>query len=323
MLALVVDPQQPGTIRVVREYPDPEPRGDEVLVRMLRAGICSTDLEIVKGYMGFRGVPGHEFVGRVIEGPRELRGRRVVAEINCAPIGSPPLPDAERKHLKSRTVIGILARDGAFAERLVVPQQNCHVLPDAITDDAGVFVEPLAAACQILEDHAIVRTHRVAILGSGRLGLLCAQALGTTGCELQVLGRNPVTLGLCAQLGIPAARTADVEPRADRDFVVECTGSAEGLRLAMRYVRPRGTIVLKSTYANPQALDLSPCVIDEIRVCGSRCGPFSRAIRMLEAGWISTHALVSRVYPLSMGVEAFAAAADPRHVKVLLSSDGE
>lgn len=329
MQALIANREQPGTIEFRDDHPQPKAGPGEVLIRVHLAGICSTDLEIVRGYMGFRGVPGHEFVGTVEEGPATLRERRVVAEINCAPprvtgvnAGARKLDDDTRKHLPGRTVIGILGRDGAFAERLVVPAENCHVVPDAVPDRHAVFVEPLAAACQVLRDHPVSNDTRATVIGTGRLGILCAQVLANAGCALQVLGRNEHTIALCRRLGLEAGNVDESPPRADRDLVVDCTGTADGLRLAMRIVRPRGTIVLKSTYAQPPTIDLAPIVIHEVTVAGNRCGPFAEALRLLERGAVQVEPLISRTYPLSQGVEAFAAAADRANVKVLLSAGG-
>lgn len=304
-------------------YPDPTPGPGEVLVRVHLAGICATDLEIVRGYMAFAGVPGHEFVGRVVIGPPALLGRRVVAEINCAPAPpdtAPPVLDGDaRKHLPGRTVLGIVGRDGAMAELLAVPAQNCHLVPDSLRDEQAVFVEPLAAACQVVSDHPVDACTRAAVLGSGRLGILCAQVLAAAGCAPVVLGRNAGTLRFCRALGLDARPAAEAAPRADFDLVVECTGAADGLRLAMNLVRPRGTIVLKSTYAEPPAIDLSPIVIHEITLAGNRCGPFAEALSLLERGAVEVEKMVTGVFPLREGAAAFAAARDPKHIKVLVA----
>lgn len=316
--ALIANRTAPGSLEFRFDHPEPTPAPDEVKVRVRYAGICSTDLEIVRGYMDFRGVPGHEFVGDVVTGPAELIGRRVVAEINCAPAGSPPMPDEVRKHLPRRSVLGIAGRDGAFADFVTVPAQNCHVVPDSISDREAVFVEPLAAACQVLRDHPVSAETTASVIGTGRLGILCAQVLAATGCRLEVLGRNPETMKFCRGLGLTVRDVSGVTGAADRDVVVDCTGSPDGLRVAMKLVRPRGTIVLKSTYAQPTAIDLAPLVIHEITLAGSRCGPFPHALALLERRQVDVAGMVSAVYPLSRGVEAFTAADDPRNIKVLL-----
>jgi threonine dehydrogenase-like Zn-dependent dehydrogenase len=292
----------------------------EVLIRVHLASICSTDLEIVKGYMGFSGVLGHEFVGTVVEAPADrsdLLGKRVVAEINCVAPGSPARDDEARKHAVPRTVLGILGRDGAFAEYVPVPAENCHVVPDHVADNQAVFTEPLAAAVQVTKDHEVTPDTHAAVIGSGRLGILCAQVLALQKCKLDVIGRNPRTLGVCRGLGLNATKVADRDT-ALYDLVVECTGSPDGLRLALEIVRPRGTVVLKSTYAAPPEVDLSPIVINEITVAGNRCGPFADALRLLAEGRIQTDPLIDVVYALSRAIEAFGVAARPGALKVLL-----
>lgn len=298
------------------DHADPVAGEREVLIRVTRAGICSTDLELARGYMGFTGIPGHEFVGIVERGPAALRGRRVVAEINCASV--PGLDEAARKHEADRTVLGIAGRDGAFAEYVAVPAENCHIVPDGISDEQAVFVEPLAAACQVLVDCPVTRETRVAVLGPGRLGLLCAQVLARQTSRLVVAGRSEASLAAARGLGL-AARPVEALARREWDVVVECTGAADGLRTALQCVRPRGVVVLKSTYAAPPTIDLAPIVIDEIRVVGSRCGPFDEALKLLAEQAVQVEPLICARYPLSRGVEAFARAAEPGALKVLLS----
>jgi threonine dehydrogenase-like Zn-dependent dehydrogenase len=318
MLALLVDPSSPGGIRLAVDYPPPTPTPGEVLVRVRLAGICSTDLELARGYMGFRGVPGHEFVGEVESGANELRGKRVVAEINCiAPQRHAGLAEL-RKHDPARTVLGIAGRDGAFAEHLTVPAANCPVVPPTVSDRQAVFAEPLAAAVQVLRDCPLQPGQRAAVLGSGRLGILVAQVLARQPCELTVVGRNSLRIELCRRLGLNACELSDVPAGRPFDVVVECSGAPDGLREALRLVRPRGTVVLKSTYAGAASMDLAPVVIDEIRVVGSRCGPMAAALELLAGGQVQVEPLISAVFPLSRGVEAFAAAQDPAYLKILL-----
>lgn len=318
MRALVVSQDKPGVVSLVPDYPDPSPGPGEVLIRVDLAGICSTDLEIVRGYMNFAGVLGHEFVGTVVRGSDALCGERVVAEINCVGPGSAARDAAARKHAPERTTLGIAGRDGAFAEYLVVPAENCHVVPNEVGNPQAIFAEPLAAACQVSVDHAVTADMRVAVLGSGRLGILCAQVLAARGCRLSMLGRNPRTLALCRSIGLPTREVAEVEPRADHDLVVECTGSPEGLRLALGLVRARGTIVLKSTYALPAGVDLSPIVIQEITVAGNRCGPFPEALRLLASRRVRVEELIDGAYSLARWKDAFAAAREPGSLKILL-----
>ncbi|MGE0479731.1 MAG: alcohol dehydrogenase catalytic domain-containing protein [Phycisphaerae bacterium] len=321
MQAVVVNQPDRGVLRVVTDRAAPVARPGEVLIRVQLAGICATDLEIARGYMRFAGVPGHEFVGVVVEGSNALRGRRVVGEINCVCGGCDLCRAGLSTHCRRRTVLGILGRDGAFAELLTLPERNCHVVPDEISDTQAVFVEPLAAALHVLKDAAIDRHARVAVLGTGRLGLLIAQVIANARPRLTVIGRNPRTLEVCERLGIHALRVEEASPTEDYDVVVETTGSPAGMRLALQLVRPRGTIVLKSTYAEPEPIDLAPIVINEIRVVGSRCGVFADALAALRARHVDVERMVTAVYPLRDAVDAFAAAASPESIKVLLRPD--
>lgn len=327
MLALVVDRTAPSGVRLATDWPVPQPGPGEVELRVLRAGVCSTDLEIAAGYMQFGGVLGHEFVGRVEGGAVELLrqsgrgtnaklGQRVVAEINCVGL-DPPLDADARKHAWPRTVVGILGRDGAFAERLCVPAVNCHFVPDDVSDAEAVFAEPLAAALQVTRDHPPRAGRRVALLGPGRLGILCAQVLALETKELDVLGRSPRSLELCRTLGL-CAMPLDEAPRRSYDLVVECSGAPDGLRAALRIVRPRGTVVLKSTYAGAADVDLAPVVIDEITVAGSRCGPMDAAVELLRQRRVRVRELIDAEFPLDQGVQAFERARRPGALKVQL-----
>lgn len=314
MRALVFD----GSLRYVRNHPDPEPGRNEALIRVTLAGICATDLEITRGYMRFSGIPGHEFVGTVTAGPKVWRGKRVVGEINCVCGQCDMCHRGLANHCRSRTVIGIQGRDGCFADLLALPVDNLHELPDAVTDEQAVFVEPLAAAYQVARQCKIEKRMRVAVVGSGRLGLLVAQVLQATGCRLEVIGRNATTLSFCEKKGIQARAADEVVPRAEHDLVVECSGSPSGFDLAVRLVRPRGTIALKSTYSGDARLNLASVVVNEVTVLGSRCGPFAEAIQALARRQIDVLSMITKQFPLSRGVEGFTAAAQPEHVKVLL-----
>ncbi len=314
MRALVFDNQ----LRFDPDYPDPQPAADECLVRVSLAGICATDLEILEGYLGFSGVPGHEMVGTVVSGPHRRGHQRVVCEINCVCRNCDMCSSGLSSHCRNRTVIGISGRDGCFADLVAVPEHNLHQIPDNISDEEAVFVEPLAAAYQVIKQCPIERRMNVAVVGSGRLGLLVAQVLATTGCRLQVVGRNPQTLMFCEKRGIMAKAVDEMVPRADCDVVVECSGSPQGLELALQLIRPRGTIVLKSTYARRAALSLAPAVVSEVTILGSRCGPFPEAIQALARKQIEVSPMISRSFRLERGPEAFAAAAEPQNVKVLL-----
>ncbi|MBU0640785.1 MAG: alcohol dehydrogenase catalytic domain-containing protein [Planctomycetes bacterium] len=321
MDALLFDPRQPGHVAFVADHPEPQRRRGEVLVRVHLAGICATDLELVRGYMGFAGVPGHEFVGTVVAGSRDLKGKRVVAEINCVCRTCDMCRRGLTSHCRRRTVLGISGRDGAFAQFISVPARNCHVVPRALDDARAVFVEPLAAAVHVATQQRIDRTMRVAVLGVGRLGLLVAQVLALRKCRLTAIDRAPAAVAMCERLGVAGQALADVKPAADFDVVVECTGRPDGLRLALELVRPRGTIVLKSTYALPGDRNLAPLVVNEVRVVGNRCGPFPPALRLLCAGKIQVEDMIAGTYALRRGPEAFAAAAEPGNIKILLQPD--
>jgi alcohol dehydrogenase len=303
-------------------HPEPPEALGDTLVRVTQAGICSTDLEITKGYMGFRGVLGHEFVGRVIESAQKaLVGKRVVGEINVVCGRCDLCQSGLSAHCRARTVLGIVGRDGAFADHVRLPAVNLHVLPDAVDDDQAVFVEPLAAAFQVLKQVQLDSRRWVTVLGDGRLGLLVAQVLRESGAPVRVIGRHPEKLALCERWSIRARPLADINPRHDQDVVVDCTGSAAGFELAMQMVRPRGTIVLKSTVAQGKPLNLAPLVIDEINVIGSRCGPFREAIRALAEKRIDVASLIHRRMRIEQGVEALDLAGRPGVLKVLLAME--
>ena len=308
--------------RRLRRRPDaPEPSvpEGEALVRVLRAGICGTDLELARGYYPFSGIPGHEFVGRVEQAPghAEWVGRRVAGEINASCGRCAACVAGRRTHCENRTVLGIKGRNGAFAERLALPVGNLHAVPDALPDEAAVFVEPVAAALQVQEQVRVGRNDRVVVVGDGRLGNLIAQTLALTGCDLLVIGRHPDKLALLEARGIRVGSRADLRPR-QADIAVECTGNADGLALAREAVRARGAIVLKSTYRGAVTLELSPFVVDEVTLVGSRCGPFAPALDLLASGRVDVAPLVHARYPLSDGVAAFEHAARPGVLKVLL-----
>jgi len=332
VLALVLTDDREQRVRLMTDFPTPTPRPGEVLVRVTLAGICAPDLELTRGYMAFTGVLGHEFVGTVAAGPPHLLHQRVVGDINC-PCGRCSMCGRGLGlHCLQRAVLGIAGRDGAFAEYLALPVANCHVVPDTIADEAAVFVEPLAAAAHVLDAlrqagftdaaHRIRPGTHIALIGTGRLGLLTAQVLATQRCRLDVIGRNPQTLGLCNQWGLSTVTAREVadDPRrmAAYDVVVDCSGAPDGLGLAMRLCRPCGLIVLKSTYAGAQPVDLAPAVVNEVRIIGSRCGDFDRALHLLERGQVQVAPLISKEYPLRDGIAALAAAAEPENIKVLL-----
>lgn len=318
MKALKTARDTPAGVRLVHDAPLPVPSADEVLIRVRLAGICATDLEIARGYMQFDGILGHEFVGEVVTENSPLAGRRVVGEIN-GPCGECALcRRGLTNHCPNRSVLGIAGRDGAFAEYLTLPAVNCHLVSQNVADAEAVFVEPLAAAAHVLNAARFGPRTRVALLGAGRLGLLVAQVLATQECELEVIARNPRSLALCRAWGLNTTDVRAIEPAPAYDVVVECTGAPDGLRLALQITRPTGTIVLKSTYAAPEPVDLAPIVINEIRVIGSRCGAFAPALKLLAEGRVDVAPLISATLPLDRAEEAFQAAADPAYIKVLL-----
>ncbi len=317
MRALVFD----GSLSLDPRRPEPPERDGDALLRVRQAGICATDLEITKGYMGYRGALGHEFVADVIAAPdATLVGRRVVGEINCVCGKCDMCVGGLSTHCRDRTVLGILNHDGAFADYVRLPSANLHALPAAVDDDAAVFVEPLAAAFQIVRQLGPVDGKKwLTVLGDGRLGLLCGQVLRNAGYAVRLIGRHPTKLALCERWGVQSRAAADVRPRHDQDVVVDCTGSAAGLEMAMAMVRPRGTIVLKSTVAAGAAVNLAPLVIDEITVLGSRCGPFRDAIDALAKREVDVLSLIHRRMRLDQGVEAMDLAGRPGVLKVLLT----
>ncbi len=316
MRAIVLE----DSVRFVPVRPEPVPADGEVLVRVLCAGVCETDLQLVKGYMGFRGVLGHEFVGVAESGP--FAGRRVVGEINCACRRCDTCRAGYPTHCPHRTVLGILNHDGAFADHIAVPQHNLHLVPDALPNDVAVFTEPVAAAYQIPAQLEIGRHDRVVVLGDGRLGNLCAQVLARISDRVLAVGKHASKLALLSARGIETALLSDVLGERLADVVVDCTGSATGLPTALRLVRPRGTIVLKTTVAGSQELAWAPFVIDEVTLVGSRCGPFDRALKGLEDGEVDVRPLLADRFDLSRGLDALARAQAPGVLKVLLDVAG-
>ena len=297
--------------------PLPDPPPGEALIRVLKAGICNTDVELTRGYYPFTGIPGHEFVGIVEGGSAPLAGRRVVGEINVVCGTCRACAAGRRTHCERRTVLGIAGRHGAFAEYLSLPVENLHVVPDSVSTDAAVFTEPLAAALEIQQQVAIGPGDRVLIVGDGKLGQLVAQTLILTGCALCVVGRHAAKLGLLAARGIDTKRDEGLEHGAF-DVAVECTGNPDGFSTAQRALRPRGTLVLKSTYAGSLTLDASAVVVNELTLVGSRCGPFAPALDLLAAGRVSVEPLIHARYPLARAVAAFEHAVRPGVLKVLV-----
>ncbi len=308
-----------GEVSLRDDLPEPSAPPEEALVRVLRAGICNTDLELIRGYYPYRGVLGHEFVGRVEEGPEELVGRRVVGEINAVCGECATCRAGRPTHCERRTVLGIVGRDGAFAERLILPVENLHPVPDAVSTDAATFVEPLAAALEIREQVAIEPSDRALVVGDGKLGLLIARTLALTSCRLTVAGRHPEKLALLEATGAATTTGEDVES-GRFDLAVECTGNPDGFALARRALRPRGTLVLKSTYAGKLSVDASALVVDEITLVGSRCGPFPPALGLLAESRVEVEDLIAARYPLAEGLAALEHARRRGTLKVLLET---
>lgn len=306
------------TLSIRGDVPMPKPGKGEALVRVRLAGVCGTDLELVRGYLPFAGISGHEFVGEVVEaGNPALIGRRVVGDINVV-CGSCEACRAGRPtHCENREVLGIRGRNGAFAEYLALPEANLHPVPGNVPDEAAVFAEPLAAALEIQEQVAVRPSDRVLVVGAGRLGQLIAQTLALTGCELEVVARHPRQQRLLADRGIGILPEAAV-PARSFDLAVEATGSPSGFGLARRAVRPRGTLVLKSTYRGDIAVDLASLVVDEISIVGSRCGPLAAALRLLERRAVDPSVLIEAEYSLDRVMEAFERAGQPGALKVLV-----
>ncbi|MCG3210828.1 MAG: Erythritol/L-threitol dehydrogenase [Anaerolineae bacterium] len=309
-----------GRLQLQTDTPPPEPPPGEALIRTQLAGICNTDVEIVRGYKGFSGILGHEFVGFVerADSAPELVGRRVVGEINAYCGECATCRRGQPTQCPSRTTLGMNRRHGAMADYFTLPAKLLYSVADSLPDEWAVFVEPLAAACQILEQVTIKPTDRVVVLGDGKLGLLVAQVLQLTGCQLLVIGKHPGKLDILRRRGI-ATRLVAEPVTGYADVVVEVTGSAAGFAAACQLLRPRGMLVLKSTFHGDVQLDLSRLVVDEITVVGSRCGPFPAALRLLEQRLVDVEPLIHATYSLADGLAAFERAVEPGVLKVLLS----
>jgi 2-desacetyl-2-hydroxyethyl bacteriochlorophyllide A dehydrogenase len=303
----------------VHEVETPRPGPGEALVRVRLSGICGTDLELVRGYYPFTGIIGHEFVGDVVEAPDDPSwvGARAVGEINAACGFCEQCAEGRPTHCEQRTVLGITGRDGAHAEFLTLPIENLHRVPDSVSDEAAVFTEPVAAAAEILTQVTIGPRDRVVLVGAGRLGQLVAQVLVSSGAQVRVVARHEHQKELLRARGIETIDAHDVEPRR-YDVAVEATGSPSGFDIAAAALRPRGTLVLKSTYRGDITLALAPFVVDEITIIGSRCGPFAAALGLLEMGAVDPLPLIDAQYPLSEAVEAMRVAGGPGTMKVLL-----
>ncbi|MBM4424387.1 MAG: alcohol dehydrogenase [Chloroflexi bacterium] len=298
------------------DLPIPTPPKGEALIRVLKAGVCATDNALARGYYPYTGILGHEFVG-VVESEGEWKGARVCGEINAVCGQCEQCLNGRRTHCDNRTTLGIINRHGAFADYLTLPFENLRPVPESISDDEATFTEPLAAALEIQQQIQVKPTDRVIVIGDGRLGMLCAQTLALTGCDLLVLGRYPAKLDLLAARGIRTA-LADDAPRARADIVVECTGKLPSFELAQRLTRPRGTLVLKSSYVGRVPADLASAMVNEITILGSRCGPFAPALDLLARKWVDVQPLIHARFPLNEGLAAMAKAQEKGILKVLV-----
>lgn len=303
MQALVFEQQG---LRYADDLPRPEPLAGEALIRVRAAGICNTDLEIMRGYKGFQGILGHEFVGVVEEcAAKQFVGKRVVGDINIGCGCCEWCESGLHNHCNNRQVLGIIGRQGAFADYITLPVQNLHIVPDQLTDLTAVFAEPLAAALEILNQCHVRPTDRVAVVGDGKLGQLIAQVLTLTGCYLTVIGKHPDKLVLLKG----KARTillGEAEVNRCYDLVVECTGNETGLQAASQLVKPRGRVVLKSTFSSQAGRLGADWVVNELTLMGSRCGPIAAAVRLMERGLVEVEPLVGRIYRLTEWEQAFA-----------------
>lgn len=308
-----------GVVSVGRQA-RPRLRPGFAVIRLLYGGICNTDLELQRGYYGFRGTPGHEFVGEVVDAEsRDWIGQRVAGEINLACDACEWCRRGLGRHCPHRTVLGIVKHPGAFREFLTLPVKNLHRIPPEISDQQAVFVEPLAAACEILEQVKMARGARVAVLGDGKLGLLIGQVLHAHGSEVHQYGRHHEKLSIARDAGVQISLAQDGKlPRAEYDWVVDATGSPQGLRQAIAMTRPRGTVILKSTIHGEARIDTAPVIVNEITLVGSRCGRFEPALRLLLSGRVRVNPLIADVLPLKDAPLAFRRARASGVLKVLL-----
>lgn len=311
----------------LRDVATPRPAPGEALIRVRLAGICGTDRQILKGYAAFQGIPGHEFVGEVMEcDSASWVSKRVVGEINIACRHCEWCRRGLSRHCPSRVVMGIVHWPGTFAEFITLPTANLHEVPANVPDEAAVFAEPIAAACEIQEQMKIAAGVRAAIIGDGRLGFLIAQVLRHAGADVTVIGRSPTKLDLARSWGFRAISSlsgmeANRElPAKSFPLAVEATGSPQGLDLALKLIEPRGTVVMKSTFHQPAQFDTAKLVVDEITLLGSRCGNFQRALDLLKAGAIHTQEMITKIFPLQAGVEAFRYLENPGCLKLLLAN---
>jgi alcohol dehydrogenase len=315
MQALIID----KNLRFDAKHSKPLPDLGEALIKTSLAGICATDLALLKGYAGFSGIPGHEFVGVVeLADDPSLIGQRVVGEINSPCRSCPTCNRGDFNHCPQRSALGIRNKNGVFADYFTLPQTNLHLVPKALSDQQAVFTEPLAAALEILQQIKIGPNDSVAVLGDGRLGILIAQVLALTGCDLTVIGRHKSKWATLTKKAIRVSLADQLPENYSAKVVVECTGQNQGFAQARKFVQPRGYLVIKSTFNGNTMVDLSALVVDEITVIGSRCGPFKEALKLLAAGSVEVEPLIDAEFPLKDGVAAFKMAQEKGRMKILI-----
>ncbi len=317
MKALVFD----NELKYTEDYPKPVPKSGEVLIKVTHAGICNTDVEITNGYMGFKGICGHEFLGIVEDVnslDKSLIGKRVTGEINLGCGKCPDCYNNMQRHCQNRQTLGIFKKDGAFAEYLTLPIENVIEIPASIPDEDAILVEPLAAALEILEQVHIKPADKIAVLGDGKLGLLVSLVLSTTPADVITIGKHENKLDILKKQGIKTKFLTDAVETKFYDIVVDATGSVDGFEKAVSLVKPRGVLVLKSTVAAEKPLNLAPVVIDEITIVGSRCGQFKPALRLLEKKVLNLKPMISRVFGFENAIEAFVYAQTKGVLKVIL-----
>lgn len=317
MRAIVFD----NGLKLEKNYAMPTPKKGEALIKVTTIGICNTDYEITKGYMGYKGILGHEFTGVVIEindGDKSLLNKRVVGEINCGCGECEWCHQGLERHCPNRSTLGIWQREGCFAEYVCLPVKNLLEIPENVSDEEAVFVEPLAAALEILEQIHIPPYKKVAVLGDGKLGLMIALALNAAGLDIVLIGKHENKLEIAKKQGVKTKLLSDVEIKKEFDFVVEATGSISGFETSLALTKPRGTLVLKSTIAASKEFNFAPVVVDEITIVGSRCGQFAPALRLLESKRIDVNPLITDIFELDDSLDAFEKNKDKSSIKVIV-----
>lgn len=317
MRAVVFD----NGLKLDKNYAKPSPQKGEALIKVNTIGICNTDYEITKGYMGYKGVLGHEFTGVVEEinaDDKSLLNKRVVGEINCGCGECEWCHQGLERHCPNRSTLGIWQREGCFAEYVCLPVKNLLEIPENVTDEEAVFTEPLAAALEILEQIHIPPYKKVVVLGDGKLGLMIALALNAAGLDLVLIGKHENKLEIAKNQGVKTKLLSDVEIKKEYDFVVEATGSISGFETSLALTKPRGTLILKSTIAASKEFNFAPVVVDEITIVGSRCGQFAPALRLLESGRIDVKPLISDIFELDESIAAFERNKEKSSIKVIV-----